>query len=54
MSRVSCRSLHVRSRVLCANADSDRVVNIVDSAHELWSLPLQILVALCLLYTQVG
>lgn len=35
------------------SVDADRVVNIVDSAHELWSLPLQILVALCLLYIQV-
>ena len=32
--------------------DADRVVNLCASAHELWSLPLQIIVALCLLYTQ--
>lgn len=34
-------------------ADADRVVTLVDSGHEFWSLPLQILGALCLLYTQV-
>lgn len=33
--------------------DADRVVNLCASAHELWSLPLQIVVALCLLCTQV-
>lgn len=36
-----------------STADADRLVNIVDSGHECWSLPLQVLVALCLLYTQV-
>lgn len=33
--------------------DSDRVSNLVPSAHELWSLPIQILIALGMLYTQV-
>ena len=32
--------------------DADRVVVLFGSGHELWSLPLQIGVALCLLYTQ--
>ncbi|EIE19385.1 P-loop containing nucleoside triphosphate hydrolase protein [Coccomyxa subellipsoidea C-169] len=35
------------------SVDADRVVNLFSSLHELWSLPLQIAVALCLLYTQV-
>lgn len=34
------------------SVDADRVVNLCLSFHELWSLPLQILVALWLLYTQ--
>lgn len=33
--------------------DSERVANLVPSAHELWSLPAQILIALGMLYTQV-
>ncbi len=36
------------------SVDADRVVNLCTSLHELWSLPLQILAALVLLYTQVG
>lgn len=36
------------------SVDADRVVNLFSSLHELWSLPLQIAIALCLLYTQVG
>ena len=36
------------------SVDADRVVNLCSSLHELWSLPLQILAALILLYTQVG
>ena len=35
------------------SVDADRVVNSAQSLHELWSLPLQIVVALVLLYTQV-
>ena len=35
------------------SVDADRVVALANSAHELWSLPVQILVALVLLYTQV-
>ena len=35
------------------SVDADRVVALATSAHELWSLPVQILVALVLLYTQV-
>jgi len=35
------------------SVDADRVVTMVASLHELWSLPLQIVVALVLLYTQV-
>lgn len=35
------------------SVDADRVVNLCSSLHELWSLPLQILAALVLLYTQV-
>ena len=34
------------------SVDADRVVNLFGSLHELWSLPLQIAAALCLLYTQ--
>ena len=37
-----------------ASVDTDRVVGLCASLHELWSLPIQILVALILLYTQVG
>ncbi|XP_050381430.1 ABC transporter C family member 13 isoform X2 [Argentina anserina] len=33
--------------------DSDRIVNLSNSLHDMWSLPLQIAVALFLLYTQV-
>ncbi|XP_035548110.1 ABC transporter C family member 13 isoform X2 [Juglans regia] len=33
--------------------DADRTVNLCNSFHDMWSLPLQIGVALCLLYTQV-
>lgn len=36
------------------SVDADRVVNLFSSLHELWSLPLQIAIALCLLYTQVS
>lgn len=36
------------------SVDADRVVNLCTSLHELWSLPLQILTALILLYTQVN
>lgn len=35
------------------SVDADRIVNLVGSLHELWSLPLQIAAALVLLYTQV-
>lgn len=35
------------------SVDADRVVALANSAHELWSLPVQIVVALVLLYTQV-
>ena len=35
------------------SVDADRVVSAVASLHELWSLPLQIIIALVLLYTQV-
>lgn len=35
------------------SVDADRVVALATSAHELWSLPVQIVVALALLYTQV-
>ncbi|BDA43676.1 probable multidrug resistance-associated protein 7 [Coccomyxa sp. Obi] len=35
------------------SVDSDRIVNLFSSLHELWSLPLQIAIALCLLYMQV-
>ena len=34
------------------SVDADRVVNMFSWMHELWSLPLQIVVALGLLYTQ--
>ncbi|XP_058067672.1 ABC transporter C family member 13 isoform X3 [Magnolia sinica] len=33
--------------------DADRTVNLCNSFHDMWSLPLQIVVALYLLYTQV-
>jgi ATP-binding cassette subfamily C (CFTR/MRP) protein 10 len=36
------------------SVDSGRAVNLAASFHELWSLPLQIALALYLLYTQVG
>lgn len=36
------------------SVDAGRLVNLALSFHELWSLPLQILLALYLLYTQVG
>ena len=36
------------------SVDADRIVNLCTSLHELWSLPLQILAALVLLYTQVS
>lgn len=35
------------------SVDADRVVNLCLSVHELWSLPLQIALALWLLWTQV-
>ncbi|KAI4355833.1 hypothetical protein L6164_004569 [Bauhinia variegata] len=35
------------------SVDADRTVNLCNSFHDIWSLPLQIGVALCLLYTQV-
>lgn len=34
------------------SVDADRVVNLCQSLHELWSLPAQIALALWLLYTQ--
>lgn len=34
------------------SVDADRTVNMVASGHECWSLPLQIIAALCLLYSQ--
>ncbi|GJP49406.1 hypothetical protein CLOM_g8620 [Closterium sp. NIES-68] len=36
------------------SVDADRLVNLVMSLHDLWGLPLQILVALLLLYWQVS
>jgi hypothetical protein len=39
--------------VTLMSVDAGRVVNILGSFHELWSLPLQMLVALYLLYLQV-
>jgi ATP-binding cassette subfamily C (CFTR/MRP) protein 10 len=36
------------------SVDTSRAINLAASVHEFWSLPLQILVALYLLYTQVG
>lgn len=36
------------------SVDAGRVVNIMCSFHELWSLPLQMVIALYLLYLQVG
>ena len=36
------------------SVDADRVVNMFSWMHELWSLPLQIVVALGLLYTQAN
>ncbi|CAN1121510.1 ABC transporter C family member 13 [Linum perenne] len=35
------------------SVDTDRTVNLCNSFHDIWSLPLQIVVALYLLYTQV-
>ncbi|ANM61736.1 multidrug resistance-associated protein 11 [Arabidopsis thaliana] len=35
------------------SVDADRIVNLCNSLHDLWSLPLQIGIALYLLYTQV-
>lgn len=35
------------------SVDADRVVNLCMSLHDLWSLPVQIGIALWLLYTQV-
>ncbi|OAY65185.1 ABC transporter C family member 13 [Ananas comosus] len=34
--------------------DADRTINLCNSLHDVWSLPLQIGLALCLLYTQVS
>lgn len=36
------------------SVDADRVVNLCLSVHELWSLPVQIGIALYLLWTQVS
>ncbi|XP_039119671.1 LOW QUALITY PROTEIN: ABC transporter C family member 13 [Dioscorea cayenensis subsp. rotundata] len=36
------------------SVDADRTINMCNSFHDMWSLPLQIGVALCLLYTQVN
>lgn len=36
------------------STDTDRIANYTNSFHEFWSLPLQIVVALVLLYLQVG
>lgn len=36
------------------SVDSGRVVNLLLSFHELWSLPMQMVLALYMLYTQVG
>ena len=36
------------------SVDADRVVNLCMSLHDLWSLPVQIGIALFLLYTQVS
>ncbi|XP_024537956.1 ABC transporter C family member 13 isoform X1 [Selaginella moellendorffii] len=35
------------------SVDADRTINLFSSVHDLWSLPLQIVVALCMLYMQV-
>ncbi|KAL6497352.1 ABC transporter C member 13 [Orobanche gracilis] len=35
------------------SVDADRIVNICSSLHDMWSLPLQIGMALYLLYKQV-
>ena len=36
-----------------ASVDTDRVVGLCAGLHDLWSLPIQIIIALVLLYTQV-
>ncbi|KAM3622612.1 uncharacterized protein V6R79_001000 [Siganus canaliculatus] len=36
------------------STDTDRVVNFCNSFHELWSLPVQFIITLCLVYLQVG
>ena len=36
------------------SVDAGRVINIMGSFHELWSLPLQMVIALYLLYLQVS
>lgn len=54
-----CVSLAERSRFsegeiqTFMSVDADRIVNLCNSFHDMWSLPLQIGVALYLLYTQV-
>ncbi|KAG8093776.1 hypothetical protein GUJ93_ZPchr0012g20484 [Zizania palustris] len=55
-----CLSISERSRFsegeiqTFMSVDSDRTVNLCNSLHDAWSLPLQIGVALYLLYTQVN
>ncbi|XP_052159889.1 ABC transporter C family member 13 isoform X2 [Oryza glaberrima] len=55
-----CLSLSERSRFsegeiqTFMSVDSDRTINLCNSLHDAWSLPLQIGVALYLLYTQVN
>jgi ATP-binding cassette subfamily C (CFTR/MRP) protein 10 len=36
------------------STDSDRIVNFFQSFHAFWSLPVQIIIVLCLLYQQIG
>ncbi len=36
------------------STDTDRIVNFFQSFHAFWSLPVQIIIVLCLLYQQIG
>lgn len=51
--RAKPKAVPLRPPQTLMSVDADRVVALANSAHELWSLPLQIIVALALLYTQV-
>ncbi|CAH8502356.1 unnamed protein product [Heterobilharzia americana] len=50
----SLSAIGTGSLVNYLTCDADRIVNLATSVHEIWAMPLQLLVAVSLLYRQLG